>query len=239
MAFELSGRQIASASARNQYTMGNDGSATQSLGRTWSDCVSALRGLADKVKDLGARTAAIAVTGQGDGTWLVGSGNLPICDAWLWLDARAAPTVNRLNRHPDNRLRFEATGTGLNTCQQGRSSRIWTAICPSFSIVPGRPCIARIGSISISPAFAQPIRRRRASLLAISARAATIPSSSTHSRSSTRAALKEAPTHDRLRRRGGVALAVFVVLVVTLLVSWAIRLTGDPAVMLAQGANGE
>lgn len=34
-----------------------------------------------------------------------------------------------------------------------------------------------------------------------------------------------------------VALAVFVVLVVTLLVSWAIRLTGDPAVMLAQGAG--
>ncbi|WP_343712881.1 ABC transporter permease [Inquilinus sp.] len=34
-----------------------------------------------------------------------------------------------------------------------------------------------------------------------------------------------------------VALAVFVVLVVTLLVSWAIRLTGDPAIMLAQGAG--
>lgn len=34
-----------------------------------------------------------------------------------------------------------------------------------------------------------------------------------------------------------IALAVFVVLVVTLLVSWAIRLTGDPAIMLAQGAG--
>lgn len=34
-----------------------------------------------------------------------------------------------------------------------------------------------------------------------------------------------------------IGLAVFVVLVVTLLVSWAIRLTGDPAVMLAQGAG--
>lgn len=31
--------------------------------------------------------------------------------------------------------------------------------------------------------------------------------------------------------------AVFVVLVVTLLVSWAVRLTGDPALMLAQGAG--
>lgn len=34
-----------------------------------------------------------------------------------------------------------------------------------------------------------------------------------------------------------VALALFVVFVVTLLVAWAVRLSGDPAVMLAQGAG--
>lgn len=34
-----------------------------------------------------------------------------------------------------------------------------------------------------------------------------------------------------------IAQSVFVVIVVTLLVSWAVRLTGDPAVMLAQGAG--
>jgi erythritol kinase len=44
VAFELSGRQIASASARNQYATGDDGSATQSLTQTWADCVTALRG---------------------------------------------------------------------------------------------------------------------------------------------------------------------------------------------------
>ncbi len=37
-----------------------------------------------------------------------------------------------------------------------------------------------------------------------------------------------------LRRLG---LSVFVVLVVTLLVAWAIRLSGDPAMMLAEGAG--
>lgn len=68
VAFELSGRQIASASARNRYETGDDGSVTQSLGQTWSDCLSALRGLGEKVGNLAARTAAIAVTGQGDGT---------------------------------------------------------------------------------------------------------------------------------------------------------------------------
>ena len=119
VAFELSGGQIASASARNRYQTGEGGSVTQSLGQTWSDCVSALLGLSDKVSDLASRAVAIAVTGQGDGTWLVGAGNAPVDDAWLWLDARAASTVTRLSAEANNRARFEATGTGLNTCQQG------------------------------------------------------------------------------------------------------------------------
>ena len=83
VAFTLSGRQVASASVRNSYATGDDGSATQSLDQTWSDCARALRGLAEKVDRLATRTAAIAVTGQGDGTWLVGAGNRPVSDAWL------------------------------------------------------------------------------------------------------------------------------------------------------------
>jgi erythritol kinase len=119
VAFDLSGRQIGSASVPNRYASGMDGSATQPLDRTWLDCVAALRGLGEKVDRLAERTAAIAVTAQGDGTWLVGAGNRPVTDAWLWLDARAATTVERLAAGPLNRARFEATGTGLNTCQQG------------------------------------------------------------------------------------------------------------------------
>ncbi len=132
VAFELSGRQIASASARNKYVTGDDGSATQSLAQTWLDCVTALRGLSDKVSDLATRAAAIAVTGQGDGTWLVGSGNTPVGDAWLWLDARAAATVSRLSRREENRARFEATGTGLNTCQQGAQLAHMDSVMPEI-----------------------------------------------------------------------------------------------------------
>jgi len=119
VAFDLGGRQIASASIPNRYQSGSDGSATQSLDQTWHDCAASLRALGDKVARLAERTVAIAVTAQGDGTWLVGKGDAPITDAWLWLDARAAPTVERLAGGPLNRRRFEATGTGLNTCQQG------------------------------------------------------------------------------------------------------------------------
>ena len=119
VAFDLDGGQIASAAVPNRYATGPDGTATQSLVATWADCAAALRQLGQRVPGLAARTAAVAVTGQGDGTWLVGAGNAPVADAWLWLDARAAPAVARLAGGPLNRARFEATGTGLNTCQQG------------------------------------------------------------------------------------------------------------------------
>lgn len=119
VAFDLTGRQLASSAIRNKYIMGADGSATQSLPQTWADCAAALRGLAGQLDNLAARAAAIALTGQGDGTWLAGKDNEAVSDAWLWLDARAAPTVSRLVQSADERARFEATGTGLNTCQQG------------------------------------------------------------------------------------------------------------------------
>lgn len=119
VAFDLAGRQLASASVPNTYWTGADGTATQSLAQTWADCARSLRDLSAKVPDLARRTAAVSVTAQGDGTWLAGKGNQPVGDAWLWLDARAAPTVERLAASALNRARFEATGTGLNTCQQG------------------------------------------------------------------------------------------------------------------------
>ncbi|WP_304616366.1 FGGY-family carbohydrate kinase [Paracoccus sp. (in: a-proteobacteria)] len=115
VAFDLAGHQLGAAAVPNSYRSGADGSAVQDMARTWADCAAALRGLADHVPGLAARTAALAVTGQGDGTWLVGRDG-PVGDAWLWLDARAAPTVTQLGQ---DRARFEATGTGLNTCQQG------------------------------------------------------------------------------------------------------------------------
>lgn len=129
--FDLSGRQLGSASVPNRYQSGPDGSATQSLDRTWEDCATALRGLGEKIDGLAGRTAALSVTAQGDGTWLVGKDG-PVGDAWLWLDARAAPTVARLAAGDANRARFEATGTGLNTCQQGSQMAHMDAHAPEF-----------------------------------------------------------------------------------------------------------
>lgn len=119
VAFDLSGKQIAIASVPNKYQTSSDGAATQPLEQTWQDCAKTLRDLAELVPDLAKRTVAIAVTGQGDGTWLAGQDNRPIGEGWLWLDARAAPTVQQLRQKSTDQRRFEATGTGLNSCQQG------------------------------------------------------------------------------------------------------------------------
>lgn len=119
VAFDLVGAQLAVSAIPNRYQTRPDGGVTQSLAQTWNDCAAAIRGLEDQLPNLAARTAALSVTAQGDGTWLVGADNAPAGDAWLWLDARAAPTVSQLAASPQNRSRFEATGTGLNTCQQG------------------------------------------------------------------------------------------------------------------------
>ena len=119
VAFALDGRQLAISSVKNDYNVSADGAATQSLPDTWQDCAHALRGLSEQIDDLDSRTAAIGVTAQGDGTWLLNSSQEPFTDAWLWLDARAAKTVDRLVKSEAERDRFHDTGTGLNTCQQG------------------------------------------------------------------------------------------------------------------------
>ena len=132
VAFDLAGRQLAIASVPNRYAEGPDGSACQPLGRTWDDCARALLELGGTIAGLARRTAAVAVTGQGDGTWLVGAHDRPAGDAWLWLDARSAPTVRRLRASPAERTRFEATGTGLNTCQQGAQLAHMAAVSPEL-----------------------------------------------------------------------------------------------------------
>jgi erythritol kinase len=119
IAFDTAGRQIAAAALPNHYETLPGGGAEQDLTRTWADAATTLRQLADKVPDLARRTVAIAVTGQGDGTWLIDNKGEPVAKGWLWLDARAAAVVEEIRARPDDRLRFERTGSGLAACQQG------------------------------------------------------------------------------------------------------------------------
>ena len=67
--------------------------------------------------DLAKRLVAIAVTGQGDGMWLVDKAGEPVAPAWLWLDARAAAIAEDFVNSADHAAHYRRTGTGVNACQ--------------------------------------------------------------------------------------------------------------------------
>ena len=124
VAFDLKGRQLAVASMPNLYVNVGGGGVEQDMARTWRDTAATLRQLAGMVEDLPGRTAAVGVTGQGDGTWLVDEAGEPAGPAWLWLDGRAAGIVAGLREDGTGARTYALTGSGLNTCQQG-AQLVW------------------------------------------------------------------------------------------------------------------
>ena len=90
VAFTVSGEQIAAAAIANDYATLPDGGVEQDMARTWRDAAATLKQLGEKIPDLASRVIAIAVTGQGDGMWLIDQAGEPVAPAWLWLDSRAA-----------------------------------------------------------------------------------------------------------------------------------------------------
>lgn len=119
VAFTRGGRQLGDFSLPNTYSTAAGGHVEQDMARTWTDTVAALRGLLAAVPDLAARVAALAVTGQGDGTWLVDDDGRSVAPALLWLDSRAARLVEDIRASERNAELYRRTGSGLNACQQG------------------------------------------------------------------------------------------------------------------------
>ncbi len=118
VAFSVDGTQLAKAAVPNTYVTRPDGGVEQDMARTWADTVLALKTLAEKVPNLRQRAIALAVTGQGDGTWLINEDGEPVAPAWLWLDARAANVAQDYTRKPEYAAHYSRTGTGINACQQ-------------------------------------------------------------------------------------------------------------------------
>lgn len=117
VAFTVDGTQIASAAIANSYDSVAGGGAEQDMARTWRDAAETLRLLGQKVMGLADRALAIAVTGQGDGMWLIDKDGEPVAPAWLWLDARAASIAEDFIRHAAYPNHYARTGTGVNACQ--------------------------------------------------------------------------------------------------------------------------
>lgn len=119
VAFTRDGEQAGAFARANLYHTVEGVGAEQDMAATWSDAAASLRGLAETVPNLGSRVAAIAVTAQGDGTWLVDAEGEPAGPALIWLDARSASLTAQLRASPAGRRHFESTGSGLAACQMG------------------------------------------------------------------------------------------------------------------------
>ncbi len=132
LVFDLKGEQLADASRAEHLHDRCGGAVEQDMARTWTDSVAVLAELTGKVADLKDRAAVLAITGQGDGTWLMDKDGEPAAPAWLWLDSRAAGIVHEMDaqgRLPrahvsPHRLRPQRLQ------QQARSSPGCSAICP-------------------------------------------------------------------------------------------------------------
>ena len=66
--------------------------------------------------NLSARAAALAVTAQGDGCWMIDAEGEPIGGGLLWLDSRAADLVADYMKSDADARHYAQTGSGLNAC---------------------------------------------------------------------------------------------------------------------------
>ena len=128
--FNWDGEIIATASKPNQYHKTAGGGVEQNLAATWRRTVSTLCAVLRKIPDASAHVAVLAVTGQGDGTWLVDRDNAPVGDGLLWLDTRAAVVVDEFAARKSRATAYQFTGTALNACNQSAQLAWMKRECP-------------------------------------------------------------------------------------------------------------
>ena len=117
-AFNEAGDPVSIVALPNRLRKAGDGAAEQDMTRTWRQVARVLRALGERTPGLARRAAALAVTGQGDGTWLIDGKGRPVGAALTWLDSRAAEIVAELEARGARAAIYRRTGCGLNPCNQ-------------------------------------------------------------------------------------------------------------------------
>jgi len=115
IAFSLTGEQLAESAVSNTYVNLADGGVEQDPLRTWLDTVKTLKDLQQNIPDLPDRLAAISVTGQGDGTWLIDKHGQPVGAGWLWLELAQSAVAF----HCKDWLYFNLTGERVTDPSEG------------------------------------------------------------------------------------------------------------------------
>ena len=130
VAFTADGESVGVASRPNRVALGPGGAAEQDMRRIWDDAAAVLAELTARLG--GTEIAVLAVTGQGDGTWLVDRDDEPVAPAWLWLDSRAGEIVEHLRESGAGQAAFAYTGTGITACAQSAQLLWMRQHCPSL-----------------------------------------------------------------------------------------------------------
>lgn len=90
VAFDAAGAETAVAASPSQVRRPGPGRSEQDMDQVWEAVVAVVRRV---VGEVGGSIRLLAVTGQGDGAWLVDSAGRPTRPAVLWNDARASTLV--------------------------------------------------------------------------------------------------------------------------------------------------
>lgn len=120
--FDLDGHELVTASQETTLLHPNPFSAEQDMHEVWRAVLVTVRSVVQKF-DRPNQIAAIGITGQGDGTWLVDVDRQPVRPAILWLDGRTADFVRQGQQNGLSDQLFAITGTALNTSNQAAHLR--------------------------------------------------------------------------------------------------------------------
>ena len=80
---------------RNCLIRSHQGWVEQDMYEVWASVKKAIGALTGEAGQMAQAIAAIGITGQGDGTWLIGRSGEPVRRALTWLDARACEIVKQ------------------------------------------------------------------------------------------------------------------------------------------------
>lgn len=109
--FDLEGREHFTKRERNHLIRSHRGWVEQDMDEVWALVKKAVRALTNEAGRAAERIAAIGITGQGDGTCLIGRRGEPVRRAITWLDARACAIADRWQEEGISHEIFLITGS--------------------------------------------------------------------------------------------------------------------------------
>jgi erythritol kinase (D-erythritol 1-phosphate-forming) len=116
--FDMAGRERWTASAKSEVLTPAPGWAEQDMEAVWQTVKRTVAQVMAQSQLTGTDIAAVGITGQGDGTWLIGHDGQPARRAIIWLDGRSGEMITRWLAEGLSRRIFAITGTGPNTANQ-------------------------------------------------------------------------------------------------------------------------